>query len=205
MLHTIAWVSLGLAFACAIVIAFDQARHPQKMWIMNIVWPVTALYFSVFAVWAYFRAGRSMTKGAVKGMSEQEMKQHQEQHKEQARRSPSWKQTALSDSHCGAGCTLADIVTEFTVFGVGATWLGKELYASYLWTSSPHGRWGSPFSTSPSSRCGIYQSVRESGPQSKPTRSPSPLSRSACMDGWRWCSSDGFPVHTSMRTNPPIG
>lgn len=133
MLETLAWISLGTAFACSIVIATDEIRHPQKMWIMNVVWPVTALYFSVFAVWAYFRAGRGMTKDAMQGMSEQEMKQHQEQQKEQARRSPTWKQTALSDSHCGAGCTLADIVTEFTVFGVGATLLGKELYASYVW------------------------------------------------------------------------
>ncbi len=133
MLETIAWTSLGIAFVCSIVIAIDEVRHPQKMWIMNIVWPVTALYFSVFAVWAYFRAGRSMTNDAMQGMSEQEMKQHQEQQMEQARRSPTWKQTALSDSHCGAGCTLADIVTEFAVFGVGATLLGKELYASYLW------------------------------------------------------------------------
>ncbi len=129
MLNTIAWISLGFAFACAIVIAIDEIRHPQKMWIMNIVWPVTAFYFSVFAIWAYFRAGRSMTRDAMQGMSEQEMKQQ----KEQALRSPTWKQTALSDSHCGAGCTLADIVTEFTVFGVGATLLGKEIYASYLW------------------------------------------------------------------------
>jgi hypothetical protein len=133
MLNVIAWTSLGIAFACAVVIAVDEIRHPQKMWIMNIVWPVTALYFSVFAVWAYFGTSRSMTKAAMEGMSAQEMKQHQEQQKEQERRSPSWKQTALSGSHCGAGCTLADVVTEFTVFGVGATLLGKELYASYLW------------------------------------------------------------------------
>ena len=129
MLNTIAWFSLGFAFACSIVIAIDEVRHPQKMWIMNIVWPVTALYFSVFAIWAYFRAGRSMTSDAMQGMSEQEIKQRQEQ----ARNSPTWQQTALADSHCGAGCVLADIVTEFTVFGAGATLLGTELYASYAW------------------------------------------------------------------------
>ena len=133
MLDTIAWISLGIAFVCAFAIAIDEVKHPQKMWIMNIVWPVTALYFSVFALWAYFRKGRSMSKDAMKGMSEQEMNQHQQQQKEQARRSPTWQQTALADSHCGAGCTLADIVTEFTVFGVGATCLGIKLYASYLW------------------------------------------------------------------------
>ncbi len=118
MLDTIAWISLGIAFVCAFAIAIDEVKHPQKMWIMNIVWPVTALYFSVFALWAYFRKGRSMSKDAMKGMSEQEMKQHQQQQKEQARRSPTWQQTALADSHCGAGCTLADIVTQDAMIGV---------------------------------------------------------------------------------------
>ena len=133
MLTVLAWTSLSIAFASALIIIVDEVKHPQKMWIMNVVWPVTALYFSVFALWAYFRAGRHMTKDAMQGKSEREMEQHQEQQKQQARRSPSLLQTALADSHCGAGCVLADIVTEFTVFGVGATLLGTELYASYAW------------------------------------------------------------------------
>ncbi len=133
MLNTIAWTSLGIAFTCAIIISIDEARHPQKMWIMNIVWPVTSLYFSVFALWAYFAKGRQMSKGALQGMSKQEMEHQKEQKKKQARKNPTWSQTLLSDSHCGAGCVLADIVTEFTVFGIGATLLGMELYANFLW------------------------------------------------------------------------
>ncbi len=39
MLELIAWIPLSVAFLSAIVIAIDEARHPQKMWIMNIVWP----------------------------------------------------------------------------------------------------------------------------------------------------------------------
>jgi hypothetical protein len=133
MLNAIAWISLGIAFTCAIIIAIDEVHHPQKMWIMNIVWPVTSLYFGVFALWAYFVRGRQMTKEAMQGMSKDEMEQQQEQRKKQARNSPTWGQTALSDSHCGAGCVLADIVTEFTLFGIGATFLGMTLYASFLW------------------------------------------------------------------------
>ncbi len=41
-------ISLVIAFLCAIVITVDIVRHPQKMGIMNIVWPLTALYGSVF-------------------------------------------------------------------------------------------------------------------------------------------------------------
>jgi uncharacterized membrane protein len=59
MLNTIALISLGIAFTCAFIIAIDEMRHPQRMWIMNIVWSATALYFSVFALWAYFaKAGK---------------------------------------------------------------------------------------------------------------------------------------------------
>ena len=127
MFETIAWISLGIAFFCAILIAIDELRHPQKMWIMNIVWPVTALYFSVFAVWGYFRAGRRMSKSAVAEMDEEKQKSKMEQ----AHRDPTATQTAISDSHCGAGCTLGDIIAEFSLFALGWTLLGKILYAEF--------------------------------------------------------------------------
>lgn len=127
MFETIAWISLGIAFFCAILIAVDELRHPQKMWIMNIVWPVTALYFSVFAVWGYFRAGRKMSKSAMNNMDEQQHKGKMEQ----ALRDPTATQTAISDSHCGAGCTLGDIIAEFSLFALGWTLFGKVLYAEY--------------------------------------------------------------------------
>jgi hypothetical protein len=131
MFSIFAWVSLVIAFGCASFIVFDEFRHPQKMWIMNIVWPVTALYFSAFALWAYFRVGRSLTRDATESMSGQERSQ---KHRHQdASRSPTVQLSALAASHCGAGCALADIATELTIFGVGSTLLGTELYASFLW------------------------------------------------------------------------
>jgi hypothetical protein len=57
-LHVLAIASLALAALCALVILGDVRRHPQHMWIMNVVWPVTALYGSVLALWAYFTYGR---------------------------------------------------------------------------------------------------------------------------------------------------
>jgi len=129
MLVAISWISLGVAFFCAAVIAIDELRHPQKMWIMNIVWPVTALYFSVFAVWGYFRIGRPMSKDSMHGMSKEEMDKQMKEREEQARRDPTVSQTALSTSHCGAGCTLGDIIAEFSIAGLGLTLLGAPLYA----------------------------------------------------------------------------
>jgi len=124
----LAWCSLGLAFLSAIAIATDEVRHPQKMAIMNFVWLITALYLSVFGLWAYFAKGRTMTCEAMQAMSH-----HHGSTDTPSSKGPTLAQTALAASHCGAGCTLADIVTEYALFAGGLTILGKELYASYLW------------------------------------------------------------------------
>jgi len=123
----IGWISLGIAFLCALVIAIDEIRHPQKMWIMNIVWPITALYLSVFALWGYLSIGRGMTKNAMHGMFQDRMQQEGK-----ASRDPTWRQTAVSDSHCGAGCVIGDIIAEFSLFAFGWTLFGKSLYAEYV-------------------------------------------------------------------------
>jgi hypothetical protein len=127
MLTAIAWISLGLAFASAFWIAADEARHRQKMWIMNIVWPVTALYFSLGAVWAYYKIGRPMSEGA---RSETDGGQHK-RNMELTRKHPTWAQVAVSTSHCGAGCVLGDIAAEFAVFRFGLTLFGATLWADY--------------------------------------------------------------------------
>lgn len=133
VLEDIALISLAIAFACAVVISIDEVRHPQKMWIMNLVWPITALYLSVFAVFLYFRTGRSMTREAMNKMSEDQRQRHREKKESQARESSAWHQVAMADTHCGAGCALADIITESAIFAFGITLLGSELWASFLW------------------------------------------------------------------------
>ena len=118
MWNTVAWVSLVVAFACAAAIAVDELRRPQRMAIMNVVWPVTALYFSVFALWAYFARGRAEPHAG------EQMEMGGEDHSP-----PTAWQTALATSHCGAGCTLGDIVAEFSVAALGLKLLGTPLYA----------------------------------------------------------------------------
>jgi hypothetical protein len=133
MFTLVSWAFLGISFIGAIVIAIDEIRHPQKMWIMNVVWPVTALYFSVLALWGYFRIGRGMAKDAMPAMSMnvQTRTRGQNEHKERARRGPTWRQTAVSDTHCGAGCVIGDVIAEFGLFALGWTLFGNSLYAEY--------------------------------------------------------------------------
>ncbi len=137
MLNLVAWISLGLAFASAALIIFDEIKHPQQMWVMNIVWPVTALYFSVIAVWFYFRAGRRMTRESMHASMHGMDTEHKRETSAQAPRNPSgapnptFTQVAISASHCGAGCVIGDVIAEFAVFFLGLTLLGVGLYASY--------------------------------------------------------------------------
>ncbi len=137
MLNLIAWISLGLAFASAAVIIVDEIKHPQQMWVMNIVWPVTALYCSIIGVWFYFRAGRRMTRGAMHASMHGMHAEHNRETPPQPPRNPSgapnptFTQVAISASHCGAGCVLGDVIAEFAVFSMGMTMLGVALYASY--------------------------------------------------------------------------
>jgi len=49
---------LCLGAACAILIVVDELRHPQHMWIMNVVWPVGALFGTLWVVRQYFHYSR---------------------------------------------------------------------------------------------------------------------------------------------------
>ena len=125
-LTVIALCSIAVAFACALIIALDEVRRPQKMAVMNVVWPVTALYFSVFAVWAYFALGTKKTETAMQESGGGQMKMGGDKDAP-----PTLAQVAEGTSHCGAGCMLADVGTEFAIAAAGLTLFGSMLWAEY--------------------------------------------------------------------------
>ena len=122
MLATLAWISIAAALLCALWIAVDEVRHPQAMGIMNVVWPVSALYFSVLAVWAYYRLGRGHTKEAMQGEGNKPPS---------GGREPTFGQVAVGTSHCGAGCMLADVACDFAIAALGLRLFGSPLWAEY--------------------------------------------------------------------------
>ena len=61
-LHILSLALLSFSFLCAAIIIIDELRRPQKMLIMNFVWPISAIYFGPGALWGYFRSGPKMTK-----------------------------------------------------------------------------------------------------------------------------------------------
>src|SRR5882724_4048802 len=110
------WISIGLGSATALVIALDVRKHPQKMRIMNIVWPVTGLYFPLVGLWFYHNMGRPMAADAPAMKGEW----------------PYWKGVFVSATHCGSGCVIGDILGPPIAFGFGLPLLGTVLFAEYV-------------------------------------------------------------------------
>lgn len=104
-LHLIAVASLAVAAACAVTIALDEWRFPQKMAVMNLVWPLTALFGNVLWLGIYYRWGRATDRHGDTPMAVSVLK---------------------GASHCGAGCTLGDLVAEGLGVAVPAlaAWFG---------------------------------------------------------------------------------
>lgn len=98
-LSILASLSLLAGVLCCLVVAVDVVRHPQKMGIMNLVWPVTMLFGSVAWLWFYWRHGRPSPEN-----------EHGE--------TPMAISVAKGASHCGAGCTIGDLIAEWLAFAV---------------------------------------------------------------------------------------
>ena len=131
LLKVFAWISLGIAFLCALWIAADETRRPQKMGVMNVVWPISALYFSVLAVWAYFRWGVPKSKQAMEQHNDKHGSTRGKQGDGEEDSSPTASQVAVGTSHCGAGCAIADVICEFWIAAAGVTLFGSMLLAEY--------------------------------------------------------------------------
>jgi Domain of unknown function (DUF4396) len=110
-LRTVAWLSLALGVLSAIAVAVDiAAGRRQRMWIMNVVWPLTALYSGPIGVWAYATLGRPRAVAPR----------------------PLWQSVVVGTTHCGSGCTLGDVLTEsLLAVAPTVTLFGSAMYASW--------------------------------------------------------------------------
>lgn len=118
-------VSLCVAAICAVIIAVDLLSHPQKMWIMNVVWPVTALYAGPLAVISYFKAGRLSSKESV-------MTAKQRREENPGKKKPFWQIVAVGATHCGSGCTLGDLVAEWITFAAPLVIFGQKIFGGWV-------------------------------------------------------------------------
>jgi hypothetical protein len=123
-LNTIAWLALEIGALCALIVLAHVLTRPQHMWIMNVVWPVTALYSGPLGLWAYFRWGTLSTHHAV-------MQAKQRGEEPPGKKKPFWQMVAIGATHCGSGCTLGDIVAESFLILVPLTLFGKPIFAGW--------------------------------------------------------------------------
>jgi hypothetical protein len=133
---TLSVAMLSVGALCSMIIVIDLLMgHQQHMWIMNIVWPVAALFGTIVAVWGYFKYGRLATQHQVMAA------------KERGEEPPNKTQTpfpvmvAKGAAHCGSGCTLGDICAEFLALAfplaaafVGWKWLFPDTHAGKMYS-----------------------------------------------------------------------
>jgi uncharacterized protein DUF4396 len=113
-LHALSIAYLLLGAVCAAIISFDELRHPQHMWIMNVVWPVTALFGTGWVMWQYFTYGRLATHDKAHAAMQRD------EEPPNKKLTPFPIMVANGALHCGSGCTLGDICAEWLVFAVPA-------------------------------------------------------------------------------------
>lgn len=119
-LTAVAWIALTLSGLCAAYILLDiyVNGYRQRMPIMEAVWPVNALYLGPLAVWLYSRYGRPQSSKWQDRTGEPPDK-------------PRWATTTVGVMHCGAGCTLGDIIAETGIFLLGITIAGEAIWAEF--------------------------------------------------------------------------
>ena len=142
MLNLIAVFLVCSGIGIAVHIAIDLTHRPQSMKIMNAVWILTALWGSYLALWAYNKFGQGapmkmgggemkMDMSGMKDNMEMDMAMQGEMSMQGMQR-PYWQSVALSALHCGAGCTLADIIGEWFTNYVPVTVAGSQLFGNWV-------------------------------------------------------------------------
>ncbi|ACB24530.1 MULTISPECIES: DUF4396 domain-containing protein [Methylobacterium] len=133
-LHALAVASLLLGAACSLLLSVQVIRHPQHMAVMNVVWPVCALFGTLAVVWAYYRYGRLATMEAHHHAMERDEKPPN------MTRTPFPVMVGKGALHCGSGCMLGDVAAEWLAFLVPAVavWFGwhslfeEKMYAVWI-------------------------------------------------------------------------
>ncbi len=111
--HILAALAICLGLLSAFVIFVDVLRHPQHMAIMNIVWPVTALFGTIPLLLAYFAYGRLASHDALTEAKKREKMAYKAE-------TPFPVMVGKGALHCGSGCMIGDVIAEWLTFAMPA-------------------------------------------------------------------------------------
>jgi hypothetical protein len=133
-LTLVSWISVSAGLVSAVLVLCDiyLLGYREDMKIMEAVWPLTALYAGPLAVAAYVRWGRPMSRRRMSTG-------------DGTRGRRLWAGVAVSATHCGAGCAVGDLISEWTVFAAGLTLAGSTLPAEYSFDYALALGWGIVF------------------------------------------------------------
>ena len=125
--EVVSWAAVSVGLLSSIVITLDlPRRRPQQMFVMNLVWPINALWAGPIGLWAYWQLGRTAQLPPNRDTSKSD-------HNDMAMESPHpfWQKVVTGTLHCGAGCTLADLVGPFVFSAVPFAVLNSLVYGEW--------------------------------------------------------------------------
>ena len=103
LLRTVSWFWVLAGIASCLFVSVDiRRRQPQPMAVMNWVWPINALWGGLLGIWVYCAIGRTGPRTTTPKSKSMDMAPR-----------PFWQSVVAGTFHCGAGCSLADLVGPF--------------------------------------------------------------------------------------------
>ncbi len=117
-------IYIFLSLFSFIFVSIDLFKYPQSMKIMNIVYPITMLWGGIFTLFIYLKMARQKGKISMDNMDMTNMQNMDMQ--ENSGKTRLFISAIFSAFHCGAGCTLADIIGEilsiYANFSIALGW-----------------------------------------------------------------------------------
>lgn len=125
------WCGIALGIlGCLIVSADLLIAGRQRMAIMNVVWPLTALYAGPIGVLAYYALGRPRRRRADDAGTADHARDADGRPRQGA--PPSWSAVAVATTHCGAGCTVGDLCAEWLTLAVPVVLFGHAIFGTWV-------------------------------------------------------------------------
>lgn len=120
----------GIVAAIYIVYDILRKRHLQKMPIMNVVWPVTVFYLFPLGLWAYWHLGHTYSRTST--IDQQHFVKSHEYTSNKKTARPFWESIFISATHCGAGCTIGDVISTWLIFIGSIAIFGSLLATAFI-------------------------------------------------------------------------